>query len=216
MAKIRITAGAFSCDVSGDDFEKMRLEIGEFIREFEKMPGFELPGKKSKSKKSQKSVENYSQKTEICNPEMLTTWLQAVEGNHAEEWISKHCPYPNAIRILRAMVRRGEIVKAETPYTKSNGNTGYMQAHYLAGENIPKPWPDTDPAVDDRILLTWLFDNPGYTPNFVEKNCGVPPKFAKKALTRLIVSKKVVVRKSMGDGKGRVHVVQTLKNKGDK
>ena len=204
MISVKITAGIYSCEISGEDFLEIREESEKFLAEFSEMPGFENNCKPSKSRKRANPVESAGKSGEICDSEMLLEWLQSQPSRYSRSWIEKRAPFPNADKVLRVMARNGEVRTAETPYERSNGHIGYMDAYYMVGDTLPEPWPATDPAIDDGILLNWLETNVAYRPTFVENNCGIPPRYAKKSLNRLIVAKTAHVRKGK-DGKGRVY-----------
>ncbi len=203
MLKLKISAGIYELEISDDYMSSLHTQAEHFLDRFGELPGFSIP---KQSRKNATAKENYSKKGEICDSESLSAWIASQDGRHSATWIAKYCPYVNASKAIAAMLKAGDLAEAETLYIRKNNNTGFMKALYLPGDELPSQWPDSEHELDDGILVKWLEDNQGYRPRFVEKNCGVPERFAKKALTRLILSKIVEVRKD-DKGLGRVHSV---------
>lgn len=201
MIKLIVNAGAYVLEFSDTDLDEISSHLEKCK---EKLPGFSLENYGGKGGKSEF-------KTSVAGKEDMVRWMRAQLPEHHSLWhIEGHSGFAKPRPLLNRMVKAGDIVLAQTAYVDlKSGNTRYMDACYLPGDELPEPWAQSG-AEDCEIVLAWIEMNPAYVPKNVEKNCGVPPKQAYKALNHLLHSKQVIVKKDPKDGKGRVYLAQDL------
>lgn len=205
MFKVSVNRGGYVFECSDDDALACHDKLAKIVKIFEESTAFSL---KNYSENPANSKSEKTGQTVVASKQDMIDWIRAQPEHHSKSWIAKNGPFSNAARLLTQMERAGDVVAAHTTYAPGPGRVSYMQAYYLPGDTLPEPW-DKTPKEDQDIVLAWVSNNQKYASKYVERNCGVPTLLAERALTVLILAKKVIVKKDPKDGKGRVFLAES-------